>query len=166
MFSWRNIVEFLQKAKHLIESSRFLQAGLVIILAGFILFLSSLNFSYVSEEGSSGATVAVIFDERAGHSCEITPFSQILTKGETAEVSISLAPSKEGNSYELVLGKLPEGITGAFDRPKGKAPREVNASFEASKDAQEGSFNAIIVYYEETEGGRLPNFCQFNLIIA
>ena len=167
MFLWSNTRELFQKAKRIIESSRTLQAVLVVALVGFIFFLvSSKNFSPLGENQSSGEKIAVIFDKRSRHVCKITPFSQTFKRGEMAEISISLTPSKEGNSYELALGSLPEGVTGAIANPKGNASRNVSASFQASSSAQEGSFNAVIVYYERNEQGeRLPNFCQLNLII-
>ena len=108
----------------------------------------------------------VTFDSRSTHTCRVEPFSQTLPKGAAISYQVKLKPSRPLANFELLTGDLPSGITAAFDQSKGWAGAEQTLTVEALSNAEAGSFNAVVVYREQSdEGELLPNFCQLNLIV-
>lgn len=147
----------------------FRKAILAILLFLVIASAVYIKFIYPSQKPASSwqsANGVKIYDERAKHQCAIEQFSQEVARGKKASYAVALTPSQEGKEFELLMGSLPEGVTATFNRDEGNAPATVALSLLAAPDAQVGSFNVVLVYYERAGLlSKLPNFCQLNLIV-
>lgn len=164
-------IPYIRRGYHLLETSW--QAELIAFLLITPLFiwvfygdmLWAPSFFFVPSGQEDTSTIKV-YDERSRHECLIEPFSQTVARGGVVHYQIVLTPSAPGKSYELVVGSLPLGMTASLYSEAGRAPQNVTLSLRAADDAQAGSLNSVIIYYEPSEDGeKLPNFCQLNLII-
>lgn len=135
----------------------------LLVLAGIFLgYYGPAIWERISFSTFEGPNVLVkIFDERSQHFCVVQPFTLTMQAGTIVSSEVLLTPSREGQSYALSLGKLPEGMRGEFDEARGSAPGKVRLTLMADSTVSKGSYTIIILYKE----GRLPNNCQLNVIV-
>ncbi|MDI6820732.1 MAG: hypothetical protein QMD65_00950 [Patescibacteria group bacterium] len=108
-----------------------------------------------------------IFDPEARHSCRVEPFSVTIKRGGEAQYSILLTSFDDDAAYELLTGDLPSGVSASISPMAGReTSSSSSAYFTVAEEAQQGSFNIVVIYREENKDNRfIPNFCQLNLII-
>ena len=108
-----------------------------------------------------------IFDQEARHKCTVEPFTRTVKRGgEGADYTILLQPSDKSALYELFTGDLPSGVSAYIAPTMGRGAASSSVYFSVDKEAQQGSFDVVVVYREENKKGMpVPNFCQFNLVI-
>lgn len=146
---------------------------LIIVAAAFLILLwimqgsVSLPFSERQPLPKDEHGENKISDAAATHTCVIEPFTQQVKKGDSAMYTLKLLPSRNGKSYDLVMGDLPEKTGGRFDASSGRAPKDVLLTIDTGSESQDGSFNIVVVYreYQGLLAQPLLNYCQFNLII-
>ena len=147
--------------------NKFRNIIIVAVLIILVLFGWLFYKWYQSENLKDGEVK--IFDEKAAHSCFIEPVSAAIKAGEKIDYSIKLKPSESGNSYKLILGDLPSGVSGKIEKSSellSDSGISVPLKITSFPGSQIGSFT-IVVIYEETRmfGENLRNFCRFNLMV-
>lgn len=105
-----------------------------------------------------------IFDDRARHTCSITPFSQEMYPDETMEFSLLLVPSRPGSDDEFDYGYMPEGIYAQADVAR-RNGNEIPLMIHVDKKSRPGSYNLTVIYGEKDGIEFIPNYCQVNVIL-
>lgn len=110
----------------------------------------------------------VIFDEKAGHSCEVENF-----KVEISDKSVSYGKiilNKEASFlYELEIGGLPQGIDVVFIKNNSYKytpntnEKTVELEIKNSANSQKGDFNVPIIYIKKGEKDSFAS-CQINIV--
>jgi hypothetical protein len=108
----------------------------------------------------------VIFDPKAKQACSVDPFSISAKIGGTADFNVALVPSATPHpAFTVRIGDLPYGVTGAIV-PSSTNQLAPMIHLSIGQIALVGSYGIIFMYEErESDGTKLPNYCQFNLVI-
>jgi len=107
-----------------------------------------------------------IFDEGATHTCKIIPFSKKINRGASDRRLIKLDSGEKVLPFDLKTGNLPDGLSIALDAVNGQGQGDVGLSLSATDDANQGSFNIVVIYKVTEDNGRVvSNFCQLNVIV-
>lgn len=109
------------------------------------------------------SAAAPVISANASHSCNVTPFSISLNKGEAAIYAVRMEPTTFGNSFRLTTGSLPPGIRARLSEISGTAPNITSLTLETTENTSAASYSIRVVYVETTSGNSTT--CPLNLVV-
>ncbi|PCI19168.1 hypothetical protein COB64_04220 [Candidatus Wolfebacteria bacterium] len=132
----------------------------------FIASLDEVNVINSDKETIAKIEKPNLIDDRATHSCSVTPFSQNITRGQSKTRVLKLQSENDNTPFVISVGELSRGLSVSFNETQGSGQHDINIELSAAVDAAQGSFNVIVIHeVTEDDGSTTSNICQFNVVV-
>lgn len=113
-------------------------------------------------------TEEIVIDPTAPNTCDFSPFSKTIKKGQSDTFTFQAVSSAEASIIKNVFftGDLPTGVTSSINTAASKTGNGYEVVIDIAATSQTGSFSIPLVYKEITnKQEEHTTMCQFNLVI-